>query len=656
VPEEGALLVVAWLLRHDDPAGALDVLDAIAPFFDRLRFHPVPDEHPLPVVPSLRLLPASAVARGLRQRKTPPAIVAMRDALARWPSLADRATTLLVRTIEGAPLRLVRDDRGVLLRDAKGQPVVAGGTVGAQIDAAWVAEAQAFLRAMAEARALGQGSRRVNDPSESLPVMAHAIELLAHGGALSAGMQRRVRRVLATVLHKRGMPGSPRHDALRAAQRRVLEAPLTAAIATVVADRLSELAPDVGVPAVEPFVAPVALDEARPGAPAGALVPPTIVEKVRRAWEAPIETLLACGVVSSLEALADLVPQMTAHVHATAMPDEALRRVYSAVYGAFRKRRSLLLLHLERQVAFHELPWIAVLEGYRAGSEEASALARHTLETLAVLAITHHPETILPNKLLREFAALVQRAGLTTPLVEELAADIFMGTFSEKFVASAKLTARMLQGTLYERYYGLPFASVQALSMEKDARGGVPAFAVLCERLAQRSAGTEWVPSRRHLVVQNGMILEQQQLLTSHNLAALFTDLSLRERFTETDLVELARRCFRWIVVQHARHTPPGKPSLRRLKDSAYAWRQMVFFLALVGEDSRRAFVPWARAALAQAREPFRTRFRPVLEGLVMVIEGGRFDETGTGRFEGGHVRRLLGWTFLPYECFDAPM
>src|SRR5262245_57459848 len=47
VPEEGALLVAAWLFEHGEAARAASLIETITPFFDRLRFYPAPHARPL---------------------------------------------------------------------------------------------------------------------------------------------------------------------------------------------------------------------------------------------------------------------------------------------------------------------------------------------------------------------------------------------------------------------------------------------------------------------------------------------------------------------------------------------------------------------------------------------------------------------------------
>ena len=56
-----------------------------------------------------------------------------------------------------------------------------------------------------------------------------------------------------------------------------------------------------------------------------------------------------------------------------------LSGLYGQAYAAFRRRRSLLLLNLEHQVRFDELPWIAALQPFRADSADTARAARQAL-------------------------------------------------------------------------------------------------------------------------------------------------------------------------------------------------------------------------------------------------------------------------------------
>lgn len=56
-----------------------------------------------------------------------------------------------------------------------------------------------------------------------------------------------------------------------------------------------------------------------------------------------------------------------------------------SIYRAFRQRRSLLLLNLERQVQLTELPWVAALGRMRGQGGGERLVSRTALEELVVL-------------------------------------------------------------------------------------------------------------------------------------------------------------------------------------------------------------------------------------------------------------------------------
>ena len=66
---------------------------------------------------------------------------------------------------------------------------------------------------------------------------------------------------------------------------------------------------------------------------------------------------------------------MTSGLHAVGIADPLLRQLYAAIYRAFRRRRSLLLLDLQSQVRIEELPWVAAIDQFRSGSLSAQELA-----------------------------------------------------------------------------------------------------------------------------------------------------------------------------------------------------------------------------------------------------------------------------------------
>jgi hypothetical protein len=430
--------------------------------------------------------------------------------------------------------------------------------------------------------------------------------------------------------------------------------PLHAEIARVLAARLDPFPADGGIPSVEVIADDVSLGESA-AVPAGQPVPPYLVQKASRALDAPVPELVERGIIGSAEVLAAVLPQITAQVVSADFGDPALRALQQQTYSAFRRRRTLLLLNLEHQVRFEELPWVAAVQPLRGGADSTRA-ALGTLEQVALLALTGFPQTILPNPLVAEMTALAGQAGLELPLVEEVAADIFMGTFTGKWRAAALAASESLAGTLYARYYDLPGPEVWAerppglgrrraggeappASAMKTAWGKKTAagFAALC-RERSAAAGND---GRGSYVAVNGTILEQSQILTTHNLTVLVGALGLHERMADL-APELASRTFTWVVRTLGQRQGTWQASLRAVKNSACAWRQAIYYLSLRDESVQAEALAALHGQLQTTGGSLEARFAPAVAGLEHVIAGGRFD--AAGMVPGGTGRRFLGW------------
>jgi hypothetical protein len=631
VPEEGALLAVAWLLGHGHVDAAQGVLREIAPHFPTLRFYPVPADVPLPGGDLVHLRTVGETVQELRAVRAPAEVLVQREATTVWAPLGDRAVELFLETVEGpAP---------VLQAVAEGEAethVITGGWPCRHYPEGWQARALALLEDYRRLRAEHRQSPRP-DRRGSFAQLRRYLEIcVADPARLSGRDVGRIRLLLAGIATRRGLPGSEQLRALRRTQAAIAALPTRAELARVVAGRMDALPPDGGLPALDPVLVPVSADEAATyGVPQGLPLAEFAERRVRRALAAPVEDLVEMGIISSGESLARVIPALTAQVRAARLPDPELRRLYGAVYQAFRRRRSLLLLDLQSQVKPAELPWVAAIEAHRQGGAGPRELSRQTLERLAGLAITSFPQQILPNKLLRELRTLSDDAELRLPIVDELAADIFMDAFAGTFLRAAQGAGKLLEGSLYGRYYEISYAELQSIGdLRKMPYGGAPvspAFFELCRERAGVGAdgGYSWV-------ARNGAIIEQAQILTTHNLAVLFNALDLRETLRPR-LGELASRCLMWIIAELQQPALDRRSRLHAVKNGAYAWRQMVFFLSLEPEENARTFLGWAHGHLAQQGPEFQARFRPALQGLRNAMHGRPV--------EAADAQRLLGWT-----------
>lgn len=626
VPEEAALLTVAWLVRHGETGAALDLAAELAPFADRLRFLPRPADGPAPdATAAVHRYTVSEAVGTLVRRRPHAAVETQREALAVWQPFGDELLAHWLRT--------ARDGRVLAVAP----------------DADWLARGEVLLDRYRSLAAEHTRCTKHRKPRENLGILRGALEETVAGRPLDPRRLGLLRHAVESMVRRRGLPGSAAHTALRRRQAEQAALPSHHALAQVVLRRLAVLPQETGVTDVAPLLGAVTGEEGREtGLPAGAVVPPVIRQVVGSALSAPLGTLVERGVVPSAEVLAELVPQLVAATTAQAYDDEALRTLMAAHYRAFRSRRSLLLLDLERQVRVEELPWVRAVSGQRStGSGEPDGEGALTvLRQLSELAVQAFPGTILPNPLVREFGVLGRQGDLGAPFVEELAADIFMGAFGPKFLTAARVAGDLLGGTLYERYYGIDYSAIRdlaivetgtALTRSYGARTS-PGFARLC---AERAAAASGPGSGRRprSVAANGTVIEQAQILTTHNLATLVHRVGIAPR---PGWADLAHRCF--VTVCRLVSGVQGNPRpLGTVKDAAYAWRQMVFHLSLCTPEEQRRVIAGLDAETARHPAHVAARLAPALTGLVLVAGGGAFGGDGTA--DRGGTRRFLGWS-----------
>lgn len=627
VPEDAALAAVAVLLDRGFPEQALDLVAELRPFMARLRFTPAADSTDGPETGAVRVGSVGEVTAALRALSTPQQLTLMRATVDVWTPLYDRLVALWCATVDGELPRL------------DGSGAVQGGWPGRTWPEWWTDERACWLDDFAAARRAHEfRGRHAHRKSNFARLHEALVDCDTPGSGLTARRLGWVRRALANTITRHGEPDSAARESLRRAQVESLSAPSHADIATVVANRLGRYPADGGLPSVDPVTAPISAEEEaaiRPASvPEGSAIPPHLRDKVIRALEAPPEELIRRRVIGSGEVLAAVLPQLSSRTVAADFAEPDVAELIERVYTAFRRRRSLLLVNLRHQVRFEELPWVTALNPLRRNRNDTKArasAARVLLRRTVLSALESFPHAPLPNPLVREFGTLAERAELALPLVEEVAADIFMGTFTEKWRDAAVIASRALDGTLYAAYYDLPAPSAWNTRPRNVTRYGkrtAPDFTELCARRATE-AGT----AGSH-VARNGALLEQSQILTTHNLAVLVAALDLDDTLRRA-APEAARRTFEWIL-RRLGQPADRHAALIQVKNTAYAWRQALFLLSYCDPAIQRAHV---RRLAEQAAA---SRFAPAAAGLAHILDGGRFDETGV--VPGGAGRRFLGW------------
>ena len=615
VPEEAALLVVAWLIEKGEHESVAKLLELISPKFPALRFYPQPaapqlERETAPLDAPVLLQTTESVAASLSKKGFNNAIEAQHESITIWAPMTDAFVALMLEALPG--------------------PVHSFESLSLAPD--FAARRTALLHAYEAARTEHVRCLRPHRPGEVLGTLVEALRLADDPNTLDEATKHRALRRLREFVTAYGTPGSDAHRACRAAQAKAHGIPHQRFFAPLVA-RLRAVSEGLGIEDLARMQAAITDDEASASKlPSGAALPSSLKTRVEVAVEAPLTTHLAEGRISSSEVFAKTLPQLTGPAMAKRFDDAHARRLYSATYRAFKQRRSLLLLGLQHQVRFQELPWVSAMESLsdRRASEPAHAL----LASFTTLAFETFPQAITPNKLVSELSTLAKVAfDAPLPLVEELASDIFMGTFTEKFLKAAQTAARVLgEDSVYARYYGIPYARIQAMRASEVTYGKPTsaAFDALCEELADAPPG--------NARARNGMVIEQASILTTHNLAVLTDALNL-----ELPFAFLAMRVFNDVLdMLELKVLPENTPHRTRMKSTknlAFAWRQMLFFLSRANGDEVTQFSTDAHALLMERSALAQKRFMPVMRGLDVVLEGGTLTRWDA------NAPRLLGWS-----------
>lgn len=616
-PEEGALFAVAWMCKAGFAEHSREALSTIAPFFRSLRFYPVPDFRAHRFDAGVFVQDIAATCEQLQRISPRAAILAQRRSVQQWAPLHDRVLALFSETMNAD--------------DWPCQSWPAG----------WTERASVLLATFDASSALSQvPSKYRKAGSHAAQLRGYLRQCIVPDAALSPRDLGRIRHIVRCSVTKRGHPLSQQNAQVRQRQYADVAAPLYAEIAQLVVQRLQQFDQHDGLDDPDICKAMVSDIEATVAVPAGTAIPPSVRRKIDRCRKDAIEELTRRGLISSSEMMATVLPQLTAGLHALGIEDPRLRQLYASIYRAFRQRRSLLLLNMESQVRLHELPWVSAIDRFRRADLSDAATSRQTLEQIVPLALEHFPHAILPNKLVHEIAALAKRAGLDIPLVEELATDIFVGAFSAKFTHAAKIAASMLQGSLYARYYQIDAGIGSVPDSDKKAasfwpwekRDVQPDFAQLC---AQRAG----VPLARGGPATNGMIIEQQQIMTTQNLAVLIVALDLRGALRER-FGDMAKACFRWTCSRNLIKFDNGHAERILIKNSAYAWRQMVFYLSMLPPAELASTLDWMDQHFARQSKQFQLRFKPVLDALQACVP-----TTSQPTAAAAPQRVFLGWS-----------
>ncbi|MFD6885722.1 hypothetical protein [Streptomyces sp. NPDC059957] len=206
------------------------------------------------------------------------------------------------------------------------------------------------------------------------------------------------------------------------------------------------------------------------------------------------------------------------------------------------------------------------------------------------------PPTRLP-RLLTELAALAGRAGLCAPFALQPYADNYTGTTTASVLPAARVSAELLHGTPYARYYGIDFTAVWGLARADDREG----FERLCAERAglPRPGRRPEQPPPSPALTKDPAMVEQVRILTAGNLAPLVREFGV---VPHAGWDSLARASF----TEARRRGATAKRTAR-------AWRHLLFHLSQCDTDRRAAVLDWIDSETARLPVATAARLAPLI-------------------------------------------
>lgn len=359
---------------------------------------------------------------------------------------------------------------------------------------------------------------------------------------------------------------------------------------------------------------------------------PLFRAEVERVALGTLQELADLGVLASPEQLAIQGVRVVVKHRAEHFAPEPARTLALHLLTAFMARRSRLLLNLETQVRVSEIPWFgAIADAFDTEQQPADPCRVVAVNPVARevfgVHVTCFPDKQMPNRLVRLLDEYLGCKGL----VKEIAADIFQGAFRSKFGTQAKQREEILgPGTPYGDYYAKVL-----IKFPDDA-----AVRTVEVKELQLGLGFEW--HNRYSVVDNGIVIEQVAVATTHNLLHLLVALGMDK---DAALLDTAASVALSRLVERLRSMNTDYRFLRdESRRAAAACRAFLVFVSLLKKEVvgggdvfvTRLNEDAAALTTAAAQGKFPSERATVLRDILVALEG-----------QGGlEVQKpLLGWS-----------
>ncbi|PVZ98491.1 hypothetical protein BB558_005517 [Smittium angustum] len=588
VPEEGALLVYTWLMKNNHQKIAEKLLETIRVHFNKVRFYPQPAETPF----NSKVIFLSSVEQVIQKLSSTISSKREREKLLyqrykKRTEITNTVVELWLETFDNpSDIPTVEYINGKNVTVGDSWPCC-------KYPLDWDQRAQNALLEYKEHIDLYTRKKKGYQN-----FLFEILELASKDKtALTGRNVCFIRSYIASIKNKKGLPGSEKRKQFMETKAKEFETFLS---------RDPEILKEHSIKMLENHNNEMGLSNEQYETISNELKQSfsnhPYLEKIlvilSKLKELTFDELFDPKYLCSLENLASEIPKLMIPMRASVVTDPSLNYLFEQLLYSFSKRRSYLLLNYESQIKTKDIPWIKPIMQFSTGDckDEAFEFCRKVLKNV----VFNFPSTLLPNKFISQIQPLINMAGLKDSVVfsEELAADIFMGSFTKKYAVGFESNINYTRRTIYDKYYELDsdklISELRAINLSsensKDSKFDerTEYFTSMCYHRADIFSN---ISTQANHLVSNGMIIEQSQILTSHNLSLIFGELEVDEMLRQ-NINDVISRCLKGVmrsikvslIMKKSRSNNKNvryASIMSYYKQTAFSFRNLVFYISV---------------------------------------------------------------------------
>ena len=568
VPEEGALLCFAYLLDHGNVVQANNILKEIKPYFRTLRFYPVLRETPNLPRDTVYLFSARQITESLKKFRSSANVLRQIETIQIWIPLYEKFISIFLDSCTEQVPEIKKNEFGKLLV-REGRFVFKKQTKTFKFDTKFKDNITQLIAELEQKLTIHFFSKRPKKKNSGLFQISQLARSLVNNGFKLNDLQiHQLNLILARFVSKHGIPGSAAYQRKRERQKYQVKLPPYENFATELTRSLESFTPNQGITSLSSVLSTHSKHD----------IPKFFQKKIRKCLAVPIEAIFSKQLIKSIESLTLLTPQLIANTEGAKFADTQLEALILSLYRSNLNHQSN---RYPKHINFAKIPWINALgETTKKNKDASKKAAKEQLKSLVALSIINFPYAPFPNALVRDLRKLFVLADIKAQLIDEV--GLFCNLSSHHLVA-ASYAGKLLKGTFYEQYFGISYQRILNLGIptRRNKQAKLRVFTDICRSHIERDG----IKPLQFSESYERLLIEQQQILSTQNLALFYLELEL-DNLLRPHLLRLAKNCLYQTLKKT--HQLYGESINVKLADPG--WRHMIFFLALMEPSKQLNF------------------------------------------------------------------